>query len=712
MKRRLLMWVAVLALILAGALPAQAQRLLPPVPIEPPLEPDRDQVAVAGHTVQVTVDEQVASYVVTLELRNSGRRQAEADLVMPLPGQAAVTNLGLWIDGRRVEAQLLTADEALQAYTDIVRQRLDPALLEYAGEGALRARVFPVPPDGVVRVELRYAQVLPREGDLVRLDYAFQTSLATDPDLRPTLDAVLRATEGIGSIYSPTHDLTIERSATEAVVAATTPSSTPEQGLVIYYGLQQEGVSASVLSYRQAGEDGHFMLLLMPPEQAEAAPAVSRDVTIVVDTSGSMRGEKLEQARAAAIYVLSNLNRGDRFGLVSFGSSVRPYAGELLGLDRVEDAVQYIEELRAEGGTNIDGALAAALDLTVAGRTQVILFLTDGLPTVGQVSADRILNNLDRDIRSNVRLFAFGVGYDVNTLLLDRAALDHHGTAVYVRPGENIEQRVSSLYDKISQPALTDVALDIEGVGAYDLYPTPLPDLFAGEQLVVVGRYRQPGEMTVKLAGTRAQGRVTQSVGGLMLAEEGGAEHIPAVWAARKVGYLLAEIRLHGAQDELVDEVVALATRYGILTPYTSFLADEYEDTIKPVAPMLRGPASLDEPVGGQEGLAPKADYGLGASAVTGEQAVEQSIAEQSLRDSERPASEALVRTIAGKTFALHDGVWVDADYDQSMAAETVLLGSARYAELLQAHLEWGRWLALGLRVTIVHEGRAYRFQD
>jgi len=680
------------------------------VPIEPPAQPERNLVTVSAHDVKITVDEQVAVFEVTLELSNRGRRDAEADLVMPLPAQAAVTDLGLWIDGRRLEARLLDADEALQAYTDIVRQRLDPALLEYAGEGALRARVFPVPADGSVQVALRYAQVLPREGDLIRLDYAFQTSLVADEDLQRSFAAALRSSEGIGVVYSPTHDLDIDRDTEQTLVTVRGASIATVPGVLLYYGLQEEDVAASVLSYREGDGDGHFMLLLMPPGPAAGARVVSRDVTIVLDTSGSMRGEKLDQAKAAAIYVLRNLNRGDRFGLVSFGSSVRPFASELLGLERVDDAIQHIQELRAEGGTNIGGAFNAAIDLTVANRAQVILFLTDGLPTVGQVSVDRLLDDLDRDMRPNVRLFAFGVGYDVNTLLLDRAALGHHGTATYVRPGENIEQRVSALYDKISQPALTDVTLDITGVGAYDLYPTPLPDLFAGEQLVLVGRYSEPGEMVIKLSGTRAEGRVVQTITGLTLASSGGADHVPAVWAARKVGYLLAQIRLHGAQEELVDEVVALAKRYGILTPYTSFLADEGEDAIPPVAPMLRGPASREDGVGAVQGASQLAEYGLGASAVTGEKAVEHSIAEQSLRDSDRPIGLDVVKTIAGKTFALQGDTWVDAAYVEGMAEEQVALGCARYTELLQMHPEWGRWLALGLDVVIVHQGSAYRF--
>lgn len=715
MKRIIVNMVVALALLLACVAPAAAQGLLPIPPIWPPMpplptpEPQRDLLELSSYDVRVAVIGQVATFEVELVLNNAGRRNAEAHFVMPLPGQAAVTALSLWIDGRRVEAQLLPADQALQTYTDIVRQQRDPALLEYAGQSALRARVFPVPAQGSARVQVSFTQVLEAETGLVALEYPFGTSLPAASDLQLTLTATLGAAQGVGAVYSPTHEIQVQRRGSGATVSLASMGRADERPLIIYYGVQQEGVAAAVMSHRAPGEDGHLILLLAPPAATAATRPVSRDIILVLDTSGSMRGEKLEQARDAAAYVLQNLNPGDRFGLISFGSSVYPYFERLLELDAVPDALRHLQELRAEGGTNIDGALAAALELADQGRPQVLLFLTDGLPTVGQVAVDKILANLSERAGPDLQLFSFGVGYDVNTLLLDRASLDHHGTASYVRPGEDIELRVSSLYDKISLPVLTDVALTLRGIGSYDVYPAPLPDLFAGEQLLVVGRYRQAGAFTGELTGTRDGRTQKQVIEGLTLAREGGDSFVPAVWAARKVGYLLAEIRLHGADEELVDEVIALAERYGILTPYTSFLADELEDASQALAPMLSGPVSLDNRIL----PAPESDtYGKRALSASGAPAVEQSIAEQALRDSERPAAAATQRAVGDKTFVLTAGVWIDTAYAPGMPAETVAIGSARYLQLLQEHREWGRYLALGLRVTLVYEGRAYRFVE
>lgn len=701
MRRRLLLLLAILVAVLAHPATAGAEGLLPVVPA--PAPDARDGVSLTGHAVRVVVEEQAARYEVTLTLANEGRVDAEADLILPLPGQAAVTGLTLWIDGRQIEAQLLSATEALATYTDIVRQRRDPALLEYAGQGALRARVFPVPAHGTAQVRLVFTQVLTRDAGLITLEYPFQTSLPIDAALQPTFEASITAAGGVGTLYSPTHALEIERTSTGANVRATGEQGRHPEPLVLYYGPRQADIAASILSYREGGEDGFFMLLLTPPEQTKPVAAVERDVILALDTSGSMRGDKLAQTQAAALYVLRNLNAGDRFGLLSFGSSVHLFAEELVGADDIASAEAYIRDLKAEGGTNIDAALAAALALADTQRPQVILFLTDGLPTVGEVDSEAILAHLDERASRNVRLFCFGVGYDVNTELLDRASLDHHGTATYVRPGEDIEQRVASLYDKIRLPALVDVSLDMHGAGVYDIYPATLPDLFAGEQLIIVGRYREPGALRVTLRGTRAERPVEQTFEGLELAREGGAEHIPAVWAARKVGYLLTEIRLHGADEELVDEVTALATEFGIVTPYTSFLADETEDMPPIVAPLLRGPASLDTSIAPQAGSLPE---------TSGAKAVEQSLAEQSLRDSERPATTGKTQTVGGRTFVLTDGVWIDTLYTVGMPEEVVPVGEAQFLTLLSAHPQWGRWLALGLPIVIVDQGQAYRFTE
>jgi Ca-activated chloride channel homolog len=349
-----------------------------------------------------------------------------------------------------------------------------------------------------------------------------------------------------------------------------------------------------------------------------------------------------------------------------------------------------------------------------SGRPQVVIFLTDGLPTVGETHIERILERVGSLGRAETRIFSFGVGYDVNTTLLDTLAQDHHGVASYVRPEEDIEVAVSSFYNKISTPVLSEVQLDFSGVMVEDAYPYPLPDIFAGGQIVMVGRYRQGGETTVTLRGTVNGRSVSYAFPGMRFRESGGDEFIPRLWATRKIGHLLTQIRLKGGtpERELVDEIVALSVRYGIVTPYTSFLVDETEDALtasgrKELAARQVAPPATSAP--GQS--VPKTGGLLPAPSASGAQSVEKSMAQQALRSAdvaaEAPAEQ--LRVVGERTFVLRNGVWTDTTLDAaSMTPERVAFGSARYFALLTQHPEWGRYLALGARVVLVWEGHAY----
>ncbi|NIV73036.1 VWA domain-containing protein, partial [Candidatus Saccharibacteria bacterium] len=161
----------------------------------------------------------------------------------------------------------------------------------------------------------------------------------------------------------------------------------------------------------------------------------------------------------------------------------------------------------AVGGTNIDAALKQALQLKAAAdnRPTSIVFLTDGLPTEGETEIGQILQNVKEVEKDFIRIFTFGVGYDVNTFLLDKLAQDHHGSTNYVKPGENIEREVSTFFAKISSPVLTNPQLDFGQSGIHDVYPQDLPDIFQGQRVTVLGRYRNPGDAVIKLSGKQGE---------------------------------------------------------------------------------------------------------------------------------------------------------------------------------------------------------------
>src|SRR5438309_4346537 len=420
------------------------------------------QVAVTGRFARVTVEEW---------FRNTGPVMDEASYLYPLPGETVFSEFSLWQGDRELKGEPMDAAQARAIYEEIVRRKRDPALIELAGHGLLRARVFPITPGETRKITLRYTQILERTGDALRFRYAAGTAAASR-SFRLQVDSAAR----VGDPYSPTHRLTVNRSGDrlELALADTTGSGDLELLLPLTRGL----VGMSLLTHQPVGEDGFFMLLLAPG-RAAAAERLRRDVVAVLDVSGSMSGDKLDQAKAALVQLLGTLRSGDRFRVVTFGSGVRRYTAGWtdVSADNVRATQEWVRRLDTDGGTNIAGALTEAFaEPPAEGGLGVVVFLTDGMATVGETNPERIADQAERG-RGPFRVFAFGIGYDVNTYLLDRLTERARGVTEYIQPGGDIEQAVGSLAAKVASPVLTDLAVRADGIELYDLQPQRLPDL-------------------------------------------------------------------------------------------------------------------------------------------------------------------------------------------------------------------------------------------
>ncbi len=695
---------------LLPAAPALADGIIIP---EPPFcGPDRcpgpfpvSQLAIRYHRVSVTIQDQVATTHVDQVFRNDNDFTVEGTYVFPLPPGAAVTQFTLWIDGEPVEGQVLTREQARQTYEDIVRTLRDPALLEYVDRGAVQASIFPIDPGAERRIELEYTQVLPAEAGLVHFRYPLNTEkFSTLPLEQVSVSVEVESRDSIQSVYSPSHAVDIVRDGKHSLRASYEAVDVlPDRDFELYYSLGDDRVGVQILSYREPDEQdaGFFLLLASPAFGAELSSSVPQDVLVVLDRSGSMEGEKFEQAQQAAIYVLQHLNPDDRFNLLAFSTDLSAYAPSLREAGEAQDAIPWVEALSARGSTDINRALLEAAAQLDPERPALVLFLTDGLPTEGVTEREAILDNLARSAPPSLRLFSFGVGYDVDAVLLDTLSEAHHGATTYVLPDQDIDETVSAFYAKVSTPVLTDLDLDLGEARAYDLVPESLPDLFAGGQLIVVGRYRNPGEITARLSG-HVEGRSEEfSYPEIRLAASGGAEFLPRLWATRKIGALLNDLRLHGADQETVDQVVRLSIQYGIVTPYTSYLVTE--------------PGALGADAIGQIAADAYKSLQSEPTLASGQAAVERAAAESALGGASAPAApqgtDAQVVRVAGtRTFRLSDGVWTDTAFDpQSMRPLDVPFLSEDYFELAASRPDVGAALALGPDVIIVVDGVAYR---
>ncbi|MCB0115600.1 MAG: VWA domain-containing protein, partial [Caldilineaceae bacterium] len=551
-RRRTLFALFGLLLLVLTPLSALAQEPPhPPIPIEPPIRLIRQAVDVQLHSVEATIEGNVAAVHVTQRFFNPSPQQLEGTFVFPLPADAAIGDFQMTVDGQVLEGKLYSADEARAIYEQIVRSLRDPALLEYVGQGLFQASVFPIPAGATRTVELTYRQVLSLEDGL----YRFAVPLGSGPNYpAPQTMAVgvtLRDQPGLRTVYSPSHNVSVQRQGDDrAVVGFETNDAAEMRDFVLYFGTDESAIGVNLLSYRPTGEDGFFLLLAAPSVDVTQQEVIARDVVLVFDVSGSMEGEKIEQARRAARYVVEHLNPDDQFNLIAFSTGTDAWAATLQPADAGNraEALAWIDDLLANGSTDINRALLDALGqiemssrisaVDVSGRPAYVLFLTDGLPTQGEQVPARIVRNAEDNApqQRSLRLFTFGVGYDVNTDLLDEVSRVLGGRSSYVRPGEAIDEAVGDFYASISTPVLSNVSITVDGAQIKDSYPYPLPDLFAGDQLVWAGRYTGGGEVTVTLRGDVNGEAHTFVYDDLSLAEFGGESAVARLWATRKIG--------------------------------------------------------------------------------------------------------------------------------------------------------------------------------
>jgi Ca-activated chloride channel family protein len=568
-------FIAVLVLGLTACGSAQARGIL--IPTEKALPP----LAMLNHQVTIAIDDQVAVTRVEQTFRNHTDRQLEATYVFPVPRGASVRKFSMWVNGTEVPAELVEAAKARQIYTSIVQRTLDPGLLEYMGNDLLQVKVFPVPAKGDQKLALSFTSVVPGDNGLVEYVYPLKHDGKAVSTLQKfSITVNLRSQQPIQNIYSPSHAITTTRpSDRQAVIAFEKDQAVLDRDFQLFYTAGSKDVGLTALTHRPAASSpGYFMLLVSPRAELSKEQQAPRDVVLVLDTSGSMRGKRMTQARNALKYCLSKLEKQDRFAVVNFATTVNRYNEKLLpaGMDQIAQAQKWVDGLEATGGTAINDALLAALELRTGeeGRTFTIVFFTDGQPTIGETDVDKIQKNMLAKNTASTRIFTFGVGDDVNASFLDQLAERSRALSTYVREFEDIEAKVSSLYAKISNPVLTNLKLEVSGgVKLAEVYPPQLPDLFHGSQLVVLGRYTGAGHAAVMLTGQVGKDR-KEFTYETAFADKTADDKtfVEDLWARRKVGYLLDQIRLNGEKKELVDEVVTLAKRYGITTPYTSYL--------------------------------------------------------------------------------------------------------------------------------------------
>ena len=702
---------------------------------------------VAYHHVNVKIDGQVATTAIDQEFYNPNPQRLEGTYIFPVPKGAQIDKFTMEIGGQMVEAELLPADKARRIYEDIVRKMRDPALLEYAGRDLFKMRIFPIEPNSRKHIRLSYTQVLRADSGLVSYVYPLNTEkFSAAPIKTVSVKVELAVTHPLKTIYSSSHNVEIRRhSATRASVGFEAKNVRPDTDFQVVFSTEDADVGVNLMTYRNGDGDGYFLLLASPGADVKGNRVVPKDVTFVLDTSGSMAGNKLAQAKKALQFCVENLNDSDRFELIRFSTETEPLFDKLVeanGENR-QRAFDFIKGLKPIGGTAIEEALRKALELRPdrSDRPYAVIFLTDGQPTVGVTNEKQILSSVGRT-GGNTRVFCFGIGTDVNTRLLDNIAEATRAFSQYVLPDEDIELKVSSFFTKIKEPVLANPVLRFSGdIRPGRMYPAPLPDLFKGEQLIVVGRYSGNGRAAVTIEGT-VNGVVKKFV------DETGfpphdTEHdfIPRLWATRRIGFLLDEIRLHGENRELRDEVTDLARQYGIVTPYTAYLIVEDESRRNvPVSQrslqnfdadrmgretMGRAWKSLNvETAGGQavSGARSSSAFKMASNATDaiarGKDEAEQSVVAAQPAKAETTSRVAQYaqqqRFVHGRAFFQNGSQWIDSNVQAMPNARRVQVkfNSQDYFDLVAKHPHAQAWFAVGRNVQVALDNTVYEITE
>lgn len=664
---------------------------------------------------------------------NPSRNQMQGYYYFPIPKDASIDHFSMFINGKETEGEILDAAKAKKIYEDIVRRMQDPALLEYTNQAMFRVRIFPIQPRAEQRVKLTYSQTLEKDNGTIAYPFPFKHQLVKQAAIgQASFKIDIKSTGKLKTVYCPTHEVEINRKDDHlATIGYEGKAIKSADDFKLYYSTDDSDVGFSMLNYNDQSEDGFFFLNISPGF-GEDQKIVEKDIVFVLDCSGSMAGEKMEQARKALRFCVANLNEGDRFNIIRFSTEANSLFELPLNAksSNLAKANEYIKRLKPIGGTNIDEALEIALSGKKSNdRPYFVVFMTDGKPTLGETNSDALLKKVKKSNTDNTRIFTFGIGSELNTHLLDKLTEMTNAYRTYVLPDEDIEIKVSNFYTKVASPMLTDLKLDFDNnISISEVYPKNLPDLFKGSTLSLLGRYHGKGISKVTLSG-KVNGKTKKFTYDMVFAEkETDHQFIPPLWGARTVGYLLDQVRLHGESKEVKEEITRLAKKYGIITPYTSYLILEDEMDMIGRRRIRPQDGTMSNRIGStppppNEFLIIEEDNESGDASVRASEEI-QALNKSTSIESNQQGKKRLaykdktglqqnladgIRIIQGRAFYNNDNNWVDANLqlsqNQGIKVNRVAFNSDDYFKLIKNHPESVEYLALGTNVRFVMNG-------
>ncbi len=693
------------------------------------------------HHVNVEIKDQSAVTSIDQEFYNPTGARLEGYYIFPIPEGAVIKKFTMFINGTETEAELLDAKKAREIYEEIVRKALDPAILEYQGKGIFKARIFPIEPHSAKRVKISYNQILEKDNGTIEYVYPLNTEKFSAKPLKDvSININIKSADNLKNVYCVSHNAEIIRKSDHnAIVSYEERNTKPDTDFKVYYNTDRSKIGLSLLNYREKGKDGYFFLSASPGLDNAENKIIEKDITFVLDVSGSMAGSKLDQAKKALLFCIENLNKGDRFQIIRFSTEAEALFNNLAKAEseNLQKAKEYVKGLKPIGGTHIEEALSLALSAKESStRPHLIIFITDGKPTVGETDEDKLIKKIKTANKLNTRIFTFGIGFDINTHLLDKITKETKAYRYYISPEEDIEIKISNFYTKVQSPVLTDIKLTFGGnIKTFKTYPKDLPDIFKGSSVTALGTYSGYGDTKITLEG-RVNDKMQRFEYNVVFPEEESKnDFIPYLWAARHVGYLLDQIRLNGEDKELVDEITEIARKYGIVTPYTSYLIlederkrvsdgrlDADEQTLSAMAPATEEFAKRSEKEykdmkqkSGVTSVQPSRELQSLNNAGNMQETV-QGRSRLNFRDKSGNMQNitSQVKNIQGRAVYNSGGIWVDSliQAKKRGRATRIQFASKEYFDLLNKKKDAAQFYALGKNIRFVLDEKVYEIYE
>ncbi|MBQ24749.1 marine proteobacterial sortase target protein [Alcanivorax sp.] len=568
----------------------------------------------------ITVSGPVAEVTLTQRFHNSSQQFREGRYLFPLPENAAVDGMVLTIGDRRIVGRIDEKAEAEKTYRQARASGKKASLISQQRPNLFTTAVANIAPGETVQVELHYQQTLNVDGHRfqLRLPLTLTPRLTPPTEAPHTLDSLLRNTvaapggtadAGTASIHidldagarlatlgSPSHAIRYQRHGRRYTITPKAGAIAMDRDLLLNWELEDTG-EPLVASFHENIDGEHYALLMVVPPEAGQSTTLPRETLFIIDSSGSMGGAPMRQAKASLQLALQRLKPGDRFNITDFDSqhTLLFETPATVNDNSRQQAQQFVAGLQASGGTHMLPALSATLSQPASdGYLRQVIFITDG--AVGNEHG--IFQALHQQL-GEARLFTVGIGSAPNSHFMTRAAQFGRGSFTYINDQNQVQQGMDTLFRRLESPLMRNLQVQLPNGIVTERWPQKLPDLYAGEPLLVAMKLSAPTEhITVSGYNTR---HWQQSV---TLPTDSNHPGTASLWARRKIADLMDRITLGAAETDIAPLVTDVALRHQLVSRYTSFIAVE-ESVSRPAhEPLLHDTVRNQAPHGTQRAAA------------------------------------------------------------------------------------------------------------